>query len=231
MQLVYNPGNVQTGPHKKSLALLEPQGTGRFTFVVLSSFTGSHGALSVAKQRKNFAWVDLIPQVLETIEMGVVQPKFSHSKTLMMLRDSLLRRQITSLILQVTEDENMRDTIVMWLELAEHLGLKGRANIMNYEHDYNNEVINSSIKKSVGDKGVYDEMMKARRDLIVGHEAQECVKSSVDESDEHHKIFGPASLRSTIVSPAQFPSFANSFRDDMALENELKYENGREMNL
>ena len=165
---MYNRGKVQSSPHRRSLALLEPQGTGRLSFAILSSFTGNKYDISVPKRRKNFTWVDLLPEVLETIDVGIIQPKFSYSRTLMLLRDSILQTQTTSFIMLIADCEIVSESTIMWLELAEHLGMKNRCNILNgrYENQVKDE--RKFSEEAIRDNKMVDKESTAehKKDLI-----------------------------------------------------------------
>jgi hypothetical protein len=67
IQLTFTPvsktGNQQAS-HSKSLSLLEPAGTGRLTFMIMSAFSDPDVK---SGRRTNFSWVDSIPEVLETL--------------------------------------------------------------------------------------------------------------------------------------------------------------------
>lgn len=121
IQLAFTPmskAGSQQASHTKSLSLLEPAGTGRLTFMIMSAFSDP-GAKS--GRRANFPWVDSIPEVLETLNSGLLQPKFSQRKTLMYLRDALCGRQKTSMTIYLQPELSTLDNTLMWLELSQHL--------------------------------------------------------------------------------------------------------------
>ena len=126
IQFVYYPSKAPTGSHNKSLSLLEPVGTGRMTFMILSAFSPAPLGGNISTRVRNFHWVDALPDILEVLGTGMVQPKFSVSRTLMLLRDVLMGRQKTSLMLHLLPVEGMMGHILMWLELFQHLGTNQR---------------------------------------------------------------------------------------------------------
>ena len=232
IQLVYNPSEIRNSSHKKTLALLEPQGTGRCSFVILSSFTGSRHDLSL-KRRKNFAWVDMMPEVLETIEMGIVQPKFSCSRILMLLRDSILRRQTTSLIIMITEIVD--ESNMMWLELAEHLGIKGRVHPTNHQNGCQfygkKQHVGENVRRNCEVEDSKIEMRRRETNVAKMH-GQHYTKNKIGGSDVPGNNFDSTSIKPTLLADDVLsPSSENSRIEDMILGNEFYYEEGITMNL
>lgn len=124
IQISIIPRKEKAASNSKTLAPLEQAGTGRLTFMLLSSFTPDQSICSPQSNRVNFPWVEGLADVLEQLQSKVTSPSFSKSKTLLLLRDAITGKQGCTLMLHTTPDEGRWSDSLMWMEISAYLGLE-----------------------------------------------------------------------------------------------------------
>jgi hypothetical protein len=122
LQLKMSPRHVQkhstrTGAGK----LLDPPGTGRIYFVLLSNLSSQKQLMASDGNIGRFPWVEKVPMIMDWLESKRATPPFKSSRLLLFLRDALYGRQPSSLILLLNPIAEYLQLNYSWLQLSQRL--------------------------------------------------------------------------------------------------------------
>jgi hypothetical protein len=109
--------SAKTGAGK----LLDPAGTGRLYFVMLSNLSSIRQLMASDGSVGMYPWAEKVPMIMDWLESKRATPPFKSSRLLLFLRDALYGRQSSTLMLLLNPTVENLQLNYNWLTLCQRL--------------------------------------------------------------------------------------------------------------